>query len=403
MAATTHLGITLVEQSQAQKEITVNEAFARIDAVLNTGAISQSVSTPPASPATGDVYIVGPSPGGDWTGKAGQIAYYDQLWRFIVPQKGMLMCVNDEDLLYNFDGAGWVTSISLGDSGPLTLTGDVTGSGTSIIATTISGGAVTAPMLAPSVIPFFGDGISGLTLSVNALDSLHDVDFAPGLCLSSSRTAMMQLTGTLTKQLDAPWSAGHNVGGRFSASLGASTSYHAFIIRKDADGSLDAGFDDNITAANIPTGYSAYRRIGSFYTDGSGNIVTFFQNGNRFILDVAVRDISASNPGTAAVTRTLSVPAGIEVDAILTLGISLGTSNNVNILATALKQTDTAPSGLIFSYRFFRVGADNIAIYSSHHEVETNSYGQIRTRQDASGVSDSFLAMTHGWVDRRAI
>ncbi len=38
MATKSHLEMTLLEQSQAQKEITINEALARIDAVMNTGA-----------------------------------------------------------------------------------------------------------------------------------------------------------------------------------------------------------------------------------------------------------------------------------------------------------------------------------------------------------------------------
>ena len=34
MATTTHLGMTLVEASQAQKEVTVNNAFKRLDALV---------------------------------------------------------------------------------------------------------------------------------------------------------------------------------------------------------------------------------------------------------------------------------------------------------------------------------------------------------------------------------
>lgn len=53
MVTTPHLGITLVEQAQAQKEVTVNQAFARIDAVLNSGAKSRAVATPPVHPLPG--------------------------------------------------------------------------------------------------------------------------------------------------------------------------------------------------------------------------------------------------------------------------------------------------------------------------------------------------------------
>jgi len=110
MATTTHLAITLVEQSQAQKEITVNEAITRIDALLNTGAISRSISAPPGSPASGDLYIVGSSPTGTWTGQANRLAYFDQIWRFIIPLEGMSLWVNDEDITYSYNGANWQSS-----------------------------------------------------------------------------------------------------------------------------------------------------------------------------------------------------------------------------------------------------------------------------------------------------
>jgi hypothetical protein len=95
MALTPHLGLTLVEQSQAQKEITVNQALSRIDALLNTGAASLTLNTPPGTPAAGDLYIVGVSPTGAWVGQAGNVAYFDQLWRFVVPRNGMTLWVAD--------------------------------------------------------------------------------------------------------------------------------------------------------------------------------------------------------------------------------------------------------------------------------------------------------------------
>lgn len=110
MATTPHLGLTLVEQAQAQKEVTVNMALARIDALLNCGAKSKAVATPPGSPANGDLYIVAASPTGDWAGQAGNIAYFDAVWRFITPREGVTLWVNDEDLSYSYDGAAWVLS-----------------------------------------------------------------------------------------------------------------------------------------------------------------------------------------------------------------------------------------------------------------------------------------------------
>lgn len=107
MATTAHLALTLVEQSQSQKEVTVNEAFKRIDALLNTGVIDKDLTAPPVSPAAGDLYIVGTSATGAWSGKDKQIAYFDQTWKFIVPRAGITLWVSDEDALYRYNGANW--------------------------------------------------------------------------------------------------------------------------------------------------------------------------------------------------------------------------------------------------------------------------------------------------------
>lgn len=110
MATTSHVGLTLIEQSQAQKEVTINTALVRLDALLNTGAIDKDLATPPGSPAEGDLYIVAASPTGDWDGYAGEIAYFEQIWRFIVPNEGMTLWVNDENIVYSYDGGAWVHS-----------------------------------------------------------------------------------------------------------------------------------------------------------------------------------------------------------------------------------------------------------------------------------------------------
>ncbi len=234
MTVTTNLGVTLVEQSQAQKEITINEAFTRLDSILNNGAKSKTTNTPPGSPTSGDLYIVGTSPTGAWSGKAGQLSYYDQIWRFIAPKEGVSLWVNDEDVFYNYNGSSWVTpsgagtvtsvavttangvsgsvanatssaaiSLTLGAITPssvaatgsvtgsnlsgtntgdqtITLTGDITGSGTGSFATTIGAGKVTNNMLAGSIdltskvtgaLPIANGG-TGQTSETNAINAL---------------------------------------------------------------------------------------------------------------------------------------------------------------------------------------------------------------------------------------
>ncbi len=107
MAVTNNMEVTLVEQSQSQKEVTVNEAFARFDAILNTAAIGKDWTAPPGSPANGDVYIIGASATGDWAGHDGEIAYFDQVWKFITPKEGCLMWAADQTALFVYSGSVW--------------------------------------------------------------------------------------------------------------------------------------------------------------------------------------------------------------------------------------------------------------------------------------------------------
>lgn len=107
MTLTNNLSLTLVETAQAQKEVTVNQALARIDGVMNMCVLDRDLAAPPGSPAAGDAYIVGPSATGAWAGKDGQVAWFDQVWRFLVPKKGFRVLVADEWMFYLHDGTGW--------------------------------------------------------------------------------------------------------------------------------------------------------------------------------------------------------------------------------------------------------------------------------------------------------
>lgn len=150
MASTPNIGLTLVEQAQAQKEVTVNQALTRIDALMNNGAISLSLSAPPGSPGAGDLYIVGASPSGAWAGRARQVAYFEQVWRFVPPRAGMTLWVASEGLLYSFDGADWVPS-----------------GGTNIL-----GSAALAPLFTTDLIPIVRGGVIYLATVEDCLGAL---------------------------------------------------------------------------------------------------------------------------------------------------------------------------------------------------------------------------------------
>jgi hypothetical protein len=164
---TPNLGLNYIYSNQAQKEISVNEAFTTLDAVWNNGAISKAIATPPVSPNLADLYIVGTSPTGAWAGKAKNLAYYNNGWKFIAPKEGITIWVNDEDAQYTYSGIDWVSS-----SGGLA---SVTTDGITIEGNGTSGNAVRLKEIQPKIgINTSADSTNKLAVASEAILFNHN-------------------------------------------------------------------------------------------------------------------------------------------------------------------------------------------------------------------------------------
>lgn len=106
---TPRLGLPNLFTAQAQKEMTVNEAFALIDAMLH--AVVEGVANdPPAAPANGECWIVGSQPTGDWTNAAGEIACRQAgNWLFVTPANGMVVFDRSATQTSRYDN-GWISA-----------------------------------------------------------------------------------------------------------------------------------------------------------------------------------------------------------------------------------------------------------------------------------------------------
>ena len=69
MSNTYQFELPMLQASQAQKHVTVNETMARLDALAQLRFVSRSLSVPPASPVDGEAYFVASSGTGDWAGQ----------------------------------------------------------------------------------------------------------------------------------------------------------------------------------------------------------------------------------------------------------------------------------------------------------------------------------------------
>jgi len=117
MSATARLGIPLLAQGQAQKEITHNEALQTLDALVAPAVEEGPRISPPASPVPGACYIVAASPTGAWTGKQQNLAAYTAGgWRFVAPTEGTTVYVRSSSLWAVFRSGGWELGVLRGSS-----------------------------------------------------------------------------------------------------------------------------------------------------------------------------------------------------------------------------------------------------------------------------------------------
>lgn len=117
MQTSPRLSLSYIQPQQAQKHVTANESFRRLDAIVQLSVKSMTLAAEPAAPAEGDAYILpeGAS-GAGWAALAANsvAAFQDGAWTAIAPGKGWRAYVEDAGQLYAFDGAQWKGEAALG-------------------------------------------------------------------------------------------------------------------------------------------------------------------------------------------------------------------------------------------------------------------------------------------------
>lgn len=111
MEQSPRLSLSYVAPSQAQKHVTVNETFRRLDALVQAAVRSRTETAEPADPDDGDAYVIPPGASGDhWDAFAtGDLAaWQDGAWARIAPEEGFRAWVADADEFVVYDGSEWV-------------------------------------------------------------------------------------------------------------------------------------------------------------------------------------------------------------------------------------------------------------------------------------------------------
>ena len=234
----------------------------------------------------------------------------------------------------------------------------------------------------------------GLTLSNNTSDATNDIDIAAGARWDNGRTVRMVLAAGVTRQLDVAFGSGN--GGRFDTSI-ADGTWHVFLI---SNGTLvNVGFSQSLNptgTANYPSGYTLYRRIGSILRE-SGAIVAFSQVRDEFLRLTTVLDVNVTNPGTAAVDRTLSVPNGIKTHALFNALVA-ATGGASSAWFSAKDVTDAAPSNT--AAPLSNAGGTAATNVFAGYAVRTDTSRTIRSRFQFSDTNTSLRIATVGWIDQ---
>lgn len=103
---TPRIDLPLLFAGQAQKEIHLNEAIARLDALLFL-SIEGQANTPPTSAEDGQCWLIGNAPLGEWAGHGGHLALRQAgNWLFAEPVDGMRLLNRTSGQEWRFVG-GW--------------------------------------------------------------------------------------------------------------------------------------------------------------------------------------------------------------------------------------------------------------------------------------------------------
>ena len=240
--------------------------------------------------------------------------------------------------------------------------------------------------------------LAGLTLSTAGASATMSI--AAGQATDSANAVVMNTAAT--SKTTAAWAVGAGNGGLDTGAIANNSWYHFYLIRRPDTGVVDAIFSLSATAPTLPASYTQYRRIGAGRTNGTAQWTPFIQDGDLFQWLTSFADVSVVNPGTAAVLRTMTVPFGINVVALIQVSlINTGTAGTAFNLFSDPAITDVAPSTLLSDIAGPANVAGSNAYSAGRLQVRTSNVQNIRTRLSFSDVSVTLTINTTGWIDTR--
>lgn len=150
--------------------------------------ISKIITTPPASPANGDRYLIPAGATGTWSGKTNQIAHYNgSAWIYYSPSQGWSVYVDTENKNYVYNNSTWVRS---GEANQNVVAGNgLTGGGQGDSVTLTVGAGNGIAVASTSVSAKAGKGIvvnaTGIEANVDGISIIYDTTNGNKLSIAS--------------------------------------------------------------------------------------------------------------------------------------------------------------------------------------------------------------------------
>jgi hypothetical protein len=239
--------------------------------------------------------------------------------------------------------------------------------------------------------------LGGLVLSNDGTAPNSVLDIASGSATDSTNAQFITI-GAFTKSTQGAWAAGSGSNGMGNGlTIANNTGYHVCLTPNG--GSPDIWFDTSAVCANKPVGVSGslFRRIGSFRTNPSGNILAFTQNGDWVTWAAAINELNTTTPATSLTALSLvGVPQGIATTALLR-GIANSTTASNELLIANGGETSAIDS--VTGNRTVEVNVASVANAFQVFAV-TNASNQIKY-QATSATWNVVAINTFGYIDTR--
>lgn len=182
--------------------------------------------------------------------------------------------------------------------------------------------------------------MTGMHINQNTLDTANDIDFTAGACASTDNLSMIRNTSTMTKRLDATWTAGAAGGLLDTGTRAGSTWYYLFAIHNPTTRSSDFLASTSSSSPTLPSGFTRFRRIGAVYSDASNANKPWRQFG-RFMLWVTPVLTGTSDYLSGATNFSVLVPNQVDVE--VRVNVSMNNASNASGYVRSSSQTDNTP------------------------------------------------------------